>query len=90
MFASGRPAAAQALPTCFGLPANIIGIGTTINGTSGNDVMRGGTENDVLFGDDGDDELFGQFGRDDLNGGNGLDRCSGGLGSDTEVLCEQS
>ncbi|MFK7734392.1 MAG: calcium-binding protein [Pirellulaceae bacterium] len=67
------------------------GIDEVLNGTRGNDDLRGGSGDDVLNGgrgsDDlrggsGDDVLRGGLGHDDLRGGSGDDVLSGGRGND--------
>jgi Ca2+-binding RTX toxin-like protein len=70
----------------------IIGVGThsTVNGTSGNDVLYGGpydsnltnTGRDTINAGDGDDFAFGGGGNDSLYGGNGNDFLAGGTGND--------
>lgn len=52
-------------------------LASTINGTSGND---------VLVGTDGDDLIIGGSGNDTLTGGLGNDRLEGGRGSDTYIF----
>jgi Ca2+-binding RTX toxin-like protein len=54
----------------------------TINGTSGNDELRGGDENDTLNGLAGGDDLLGGNGNDILVGGAGADGYVGGAGAD--------
>ena len=66
--------------------------GSTLEGTShddvllagsGDDVLNGGAGNDVLIGGDGNDKLYGGEGNDLLIGGNGNDLLDGGAGNDT-------
>ncbi|WP_338790854.1 retention module-containing protein [Pseudomonas sp. AE27] len=66
--------------------------GSTLEGTShddvllagsGDDVLNGGAGNDVLIGGDGNDKLYGGDGNDLLIGGNGNDLLDGGAGNDT-------
>ena len=45
-----------------------------LDGSTGNDTLRGGKGNDAIVGGDGDDFLFGGDGDDSLIGGNGLDK----------------
>lgn len=45
----------------------------SIDGGSGNDVLKGGTAADSLWGGDGDDEIVGGRGNDSLDGGEGSD-----------------
>jgi VCBS repeat-containing protein len=63
----------------------------TINGTNGNDLLRGyagndvinaGAGNDIAYGGAGADTLNGDAGNDVLYGGVGNDRLNGGLGQD--------
>jgi len=55
---------------------------TTINGTSGNDILDGTSGDDILFGFEGDDVLNGFAGSDLLVTGDGLDVVFGGDGDD--------
>ena len=55
----------------------------TLNGLSGNDVLRGTLEADSLFGGDGDDVLIGRSGNDKLDGGNGQNSYLPGAGDDS-------
>jgi RTX calcium-binding nonapeptide repeat (4 copies) len=57
--------------TCFGEPATIAG-SSTINGTSGDDVIIGSPSNDAINGLGGDDTICGLAGSDQIAGG-----CSG-------------
>jgi Ca2+-binding RTX toxin-like protein len=66
----------------------------TINGTNGNDLLRGyagndvinaGAGNDIAYGGAGADTLNGDAGNDVLYGGVGNDRLNGGLGQDKLV-----
>lgn len=57
-------------------------IGTSYNGTSGNDTASGGADNDTLAGNAGDDTLSGGAGNDTLNGGGNNDSLYGQSGSD--------
>ena len=57
-------------------------IGSTINGTDGDDVIHGTPHNDRLFGGAGNDTIFGYEGDDLLDGGAGNDRLFGGPGDD--------
>ena len=54
-----------------------------INGTPGDDDLRGTRENDTLVGSGGNDRLAGATGNDFLNGGFGDDTLLGGFGDDT-------
>jgi uncharacterized protein len=56
--------------------------GGTVNGTAGEDVLRGLLGNDTLNGLGGHDLLIGGLGRDKLNGGDGNDVLFGDLGDD--------
>ena len=57
----------------------------TLNGGSGNDVLRGGAGQDVLRGDSGNDTVTGGGGNDRLYGGSGDDTLDGGGGDDVLV-----
>ena len=46
---------------------------TTVNGTSGNDILSGGNGRDAINGDAGDDRLTGGAGNDSIDGGAGID-----------------
>lgn len=64
-----------------------VNTGSTLNGSSGNDVLVGGEGDDVLSGDgawwaSGNDILIGGAGNDTLDGGNGADILQGGTGND--------
>jgi Ca2+-binding RTX toxin-like protein len=54
-----------------------------INGTKGNDKLRGSFLDDTINGLGGDDNLYGEGGNDTLNGGDGYDYFVGGDGVDT-------
>lgn len=58
------------------------GVGTTIIGNAGANVLTGGIENDLLFGGEGNDTLLGGDGNDLLQGGKGNDLLTGLAGSD--------
>jgi T1SS-143 domain-containing protein len=68
----------------------------TLNGSSGNDLIRGGAGNDTLNGGDGNDLLIDGNGADTFNAGNGNDvivisgtgfvSIDGGAGTDTLTL----
>jgi hypothetical protein len=53
-----------------------------VQGTNGNDVLRGGPRGDTLEGLGGNDRLYGRAGPDRLYGGAGNDRLFGGPGND--------
>jgi RTX calcium-binding nonapeptide repeat (4 copies)/Beta-propeller repeat len=55
----------------------------TLNGSGGNDVVRGGTGINTLLGGAGHDYLYGNLGNDSLDGGDGNDRLFGYEGNDT-------
>lgn len=57
-----------------------------LEGTLGNDKLRGGEGNDQLQGLDGDDQLRGNGGNDSLSGGLGNDRIWGGAGDDSYFM----
>ncbi|HZF76987.1 MAG TPA: carbohydrate-binding domain-containing protein [Acetobacteraceae bacterium] len=62
--------------------------GVVVNGTSGDDWLRGGAGNDTLNGGAGEDDLQGGGGNDMLRAGPGpgLDGITGGAGRDTFVF----
>jgi hypothetical protein len=82
---AAAPAAAQAPPSCGGLPATIVGTdgNDQLRGTSGNDVIVGLGGNDVIRGEGGHDVICGDPGNDTLFGGPGHDRLIGGDGNDS-------
>lgn len=57
--------------------------GTSVFGSSGDDILIGGQHNDILYGGAGNDQLFGGNGGDTLIGGAGDDILWGGEGADT-------
>lgn len=75
---------------------NTSGVGMTVNGGAGNDVMtitgpngdtlNGGAGNDQLNGGAGNDTLAGNAGKDILDGGAGADAMDGGAGNDTYLV----
>jgi uncharacterized delta-60 repeat protein len=80
-------------PTCFGLPATIVGTagrdvrrGTprrdVIAGLGGADVLVGRGGNDVICGGAGNDRAYGQGGNDRADGGSGADLLAGSFGAD--------
>ena len=54
-----------------------------VDGTIGDDQLKGSADIDILNGDDGDDHLDGYGGNDILNGGAGKDKLTAGEGDDT-------
>ncbi len=68
--------------------ANITGNNqaNVLNGTLGNDLVKGKGGNDEIDGGAGDDRLKGGGGADTITDGEGLDRMWGGSGADTFVL----
>lgn len=62
-----------------------VAIGASVDGGTGNDIIRGGAGNDLLIGGEGDDQLAGGGGRDLLIGGRGADRVMGQDGDDVLV-----
>ena len=60
-------------------------IGSYINGTSGNDTIRGGDPDETLDGKEGNDILYGRAGDDTLIGGIGNDTLRGEDGNDTYI-----
>jgi uncharacterized protein len=63
-----------------------LNLGSSLNGTSGNDTLTGGAGNDTIFGGDGNDTIFGGAGNDIITGGAGVDRLYGGAGNDRFVF----
>lgn len=61
------------------------GLGNTLNGTNGIDIILGGGGNDQLFGLGGSDLLDGGAGNDLLDGGAGSEIVYGGAGNDALV-----
>jgi Ca2+-binding RTX toxin-like protein len=60
------------------------GIGNdVIDGKGGNDTLNGNDNNDTLNGGAGNDTLNGQLGGDSLDGGDNIDILNGGQGNDT-------
>ncbi|MFB5601146.1 MAG: calcium-binding protein [Nitrososphaeraceae archaeon] len=57
-------------------------VDVTIDGTSGNDKLRGGDGNDEISGKKGDDIISGNDGDDEIEGGAGDDKLEGGAGDD--------
>lgn len=53
-----------------------------LNGTSVDDILKGGPGNDELDGNSGNDELYGEAGNDELHGSSGDDFLFGGPGRD--------
>lgn len=53
-----------------------------IQGTSGNDNLRGYASDDTIAADSGDDWIYGEAGNDSLNGNEGNDQLYGGAGDD--------
>jgi Ca2+-binding RTX toxin-like protein len=58
-------------------------IGTTRQGSQGNDSLLGTSGNDTIYGQGGDDTIDGAAGNDLLLGGDGRDALIGGAGNDT-------
>lgn len=56
--------------------------GQTVDGTAGDDDIKGGRLDDLLRGGAGNDTLFGEYGNDTLEGGDGKDTLYGGQGND--------
>jgi Ca2+-binding RTX toxin-like protein len=75
---------AEAVTTCAGLPATIVGTGgaDTRIGTPLRDVVQLGAGNDSFDGQGGDDIICGGAGKDRLGGGAGNDRVYGEAGKD--------
>ncbi|MFF0372941.1 calcium-binding protein [Actinoplanes missouriensis] len=61
---------------------NRTGLGSTLDGGTGNDKVTGGPRADILRGDRGADQLWGLGGNDRLEGGNDADKLYGGDGKD--------
>ncbi len=69
-------------PTGPALPATT----ATVNGTAGDDWLKGGTGADLMLGGAGSDDLQGGGGNDVLRGGAGQDGLTGGAGQDMFVF----
>jgi Ca2+-binding RTX toxin-like protein len=71
-------------PLCDGLGATIVGTNgnDVINGTNGNDVIVAGDGNDTINGNDGNDTICGGNGNDTINAGTGADDVRGDPGAD--------
>lgn len=54
-----------------------------VDGTTGNDKLKGSEDLDIITGGEGDDHLDGYGGDDVLNGGAGRDKLTAGAGNDT-------
>ena len=68
------PVAASAnVPMCGGVEATIIGDGSPIEGTEGDDVIVGTDGRDVINGNGGNDIICGFGGPDRIDGGDGDD-----------------
>ena len=63
------------LARCVTLPGQL-------DGSDGNDTMRGARGDDMLMGGDGDDKMRGRGGDDHMEGGDGENRMRGGRGDD--------
>jgi len=72
-------------PTCFGVPATLVGTGVNdvLNGTGANDVIVALDGNDGIRGLGGNDRICGDAGDDNVLGGDGEDFVLGGPGADT-------
>lgn len=79
--------AQEAGRTCNGKPVTIAfddpGVGLTINGTEGPDVILGGRDSEVIKAGAGDDIVCGGEGADRINGGPGRDKLLGQGDSDS-------
>lgn len=73
--------------TCAGHPVTIHfddpGVGTTITGTGGPDVIQGGPQAETINAGGGEDVVCGGDGSDIIDGGTGRDELIGQSGSDT-------
>ncbi|NMZ41280.1 retention module-containing protein [Pseudomonas proteolytica] len=56
--------------------------GTTLTGTSGDDILMAGPGNNILNGGDGNDVLSAGNGNNEMHGGNGNDLLFSGIGND--------
>ena len=81
--------AQEAARTCAGHPVTISwddpGVGPTINGTNGPDVIQGGPGNETILAGGGEDVVCGGAGTDRIDGGPGRDELLGEGDSDTFV-----
>ena len=57
-------------------------LSATVDGSEGDDIIRGGAGNDLLMGGNGDDRLLGNGGNDTISGNPGRDSLFGGAGDD--------
>jgi Ca2+-binding RTX toxin-like protein len=57
-------------------------LAANVDGTAGDDVLKGTNQLDIIKARQGDDELYGRGGHDQLNGGRGSDLLVGGRGLD--------
>lgn len=64
------------------------GATSTVNGTTGNDLVLGGPTGDSINAAGGADCILGGDGIDTINGGAGTDVCIGGGGIDIFTNCE--
>ncbi|MEZ0579825.1 lamin tail domain-containing protein [Nocardioides sp. MH1] len=67
---------------CDGKTATIVGTGSTIEGTDGDDVIVGTDGAEVIHGNGGNDTICALDGDDTVTGGDGNDKVYGGLGAD--------
>ncbi|MEI2643206.1 MAG: hypothetical protein V9G10_13005 [Candidatus Nanopelagicales bacterium] len=67
-------------PTCNGRPATIVGNGSTVLGTPGDDVIVGTSGEDNIYAGAGDDTICGRAGYDTIRPGSGADWADGGPG----------
>lgn len=67
-------------PTCNGRPATIVGNGSTVLGTPGDDVIVGTSGEDNIYAGAGNDTICGGAGYDTIRPGSGADWADGGPG----------
>lgn len=93
-FVAWAPTADPPGPTCDGRPATIVGTGTVVLGTGGDDVIVGTDASNIIWGRGGDDVICALDGNDIVLAGRGddlvfgeegRDRIYGGRGDDTLV-----
>ncbi len=64
----------------------MVGMASTVGGTSSNDTLTGTSASELLSGGSGNDTLNANDGNDILNGGSGNDTMNGGNGNDTYIV----
>lgn len=90
LFANGGTIDRAQLEQLLGVGASVVGTtgDDTLQGTEGNDRLHGGAGHDILVGQAGDDYLNGGAGNDTIYGSLGDDGMEGGAGNDTYHLSQ--